>query len=271
MSPARALSRQRLSGRIFRCAPVNVIAALVIFSTVLSPVPAFTCDDTVLALISGRNPADEFSGSLLVMVRDLQKMASAINAYDVEAAGLLMDSIMSGWLGFTVSYRASPPPNWANDPQWDRRITQISDLLGRLRSHFASDRPKASHDMIEGIATQMTLISTRAAGAQEYDPVLEAEWELLNLNPSLPENADMVALQARISSFTATMHALRADVPTEIEDLYSKVYKSIDGFRRISTNSPVANAPVPIRAYSDLLAAFTRMRTSLLAWKAKSR
>ncbi len=221
--------------------------------------PIFACDDTLLTLISGKNPSDEFSAALLSMVRDLKQMASAINAYDVEAASQRMDSAMSGWLDFSNRYRSNPPPGWENDPQWDIRIMQTTDLLGRLRSHFASGRPKASHDMIEGIATQMTLLSTRAAGTPQYEPFLEAEWELLSLNPSLPENADVQAMQSRISSFTATIRALQPSIPREAAIAFSLVEKAIGGLRNTSLAAPRRDAPMPIRAYAELLAAFSQL------------
>lgn len=231
--------------------------------------PLFSCDDTVLALISGRDPSDEFSATLLDMVRNLQKAASAINAFDVQTAEHLMASIMSSWLNFTNRYRAAPPGPWANDPLWETRIIQISDLLGRLRNHFVSGRPGVSHDMIEGIATQMTLISTRAAGVSEFDPVLEAEWELLGLNPSLPENAEAQSLLTRISSFSSTLHALKSSLSKDLEASHARVTTGTDCFRQTSIDAPAPNTPRPIRAYADLMAAFTDMRASLLSSKSR--
>jgi len=232
---------------------------LILLLLIAFPVTACACDDTVLRIISGKNPSDEFSAALLSMVRDLQQMASAINAYDVETASQRMDSAMSGWLDFSSRYRVSPPPGWENNPQWDVRLMQTADLLGRLRNHFTSGRPKASHDMIEGIATQMTLLSTRAAGIRQYEPFLEAEWELLGLNPSLPENARDQEMQTRISSFSATIRALHPSIPPEAGTVYSQVEKAIAGLRNASLASPRRDTPIPIRAYADLLAAFNQL------------
>lgn len=232
-------------------------------------VPLFPCDDTVLALISGRDPSDEFSAALLDMVRNLQKAASAINAFDVQTAEHLMASILSAWLNFTNRYRAAPPGPWANDPLWDTRIIQISDLLGRLRNHFISGRPGASHDMIEGIATQMTLISTRAAGVSEFDPVLEAEWELLGLNPALPENAEVQVLLTRISSFSSPLLTLKSTLPKNLEALYARVTTETDRFHQTCIDAPAPNTPRPIRAYANLMAAFIDMRASLLVSKSR--
>lgn len=248
----------------------NILCALALISAIVAcSAPLFSCDDTVLALISGRDPSDEFSAALLDMVRNLQKAASAINAFDVRTAEHLMASIMAAWLNFTNRYRAAPPAPWANDPLWDSRIIQVSDLLGRLRTHFISGRPGVSHDMIEGIATQMTLISTRAAGVSEFNPVLEAEWELLGLNPALPENAEAQALLTRISSFSSTMHALKATLSQDLESLHTIAITGIGHFRQASTDAPSPNSPRPIRAYANLVAAFTDMRASLLATKTK--
>jgi len=241
------------------------MVVLALANSLVLPIPVYSCDDTILTLISGQNPTDEFSGALLSMVRNLQSMASALTAYDEESARRFMETSMAGWLEFTVRYRSSPPPRWDKDPRWISRIDQVSELLGKLRRHFASGRPQASHDMIEGITTQMTLLGTRATGNEGYDPVLEAEWELLGLNPSLPENAAGTALQARLASFSTT---IRHVVPARHPDLvaaHAAVTKAIVAFRQVCEESSVTNAPRPIRAYAELLAAFTAMRSRLLA------
>ncbi|HOY67430.1 MAG TPA: hypothetical protein PLP29_11105 [Candidatus Ozemobacteraceae bacterium] len=249
---------------------LRFVAAAVLALHLVLPGPSLPCDDTILTLITGQNPADEFTGALLVLVRDLQKMASALTAYDEESARKLMETAMAGWLEFTVRYRPSPPPRWDKDPRWISRIDQISELLGNLRRHFVSGRPQASHDMIEGIATQMTLMGTRATGNEAYDPALEAEWELLGLNPSLPENASCTALLERLAGFSSTIRRLLPSLPQHLAAAHGAVEKRIAEFHQICGSSAGMNTPRPIRAYADLLSDFTTLRSSLWAGKTAS-
>ena len=86
------------------------------------PQAGMACDDTVLMLVSGSNPGDDFSGSLLKMARNLREMATALNAFNVEAAGKSLNNALENWVAFDNRYSQNPPYRWKGDPRWTKRV-----------------------------------------------------------------------------------------------------------------------------------------------------
>lgn len=230
----------------------------------LGVAPVRGCDDTVLMLVSGANPGDEFAGALLKMGQGLRNMASALNAFNIESAQQNLDQVLQSWVSFDNRYSQTPPFRWKGDPRWTQRVKQLTDLLGVVRANFKAQKYKPTHDMLEGVVIQMTLLSTGAAGARDYEPVLEAEWVMNNLNPSLP-GSERVAIESGLSSFTRMVTGLAGSLGSGTSPLLADISSRAALLQTELETASTLATPVQMRLFADLLAAFSRLKGFLWA------
>jgi len=228
----------------------------------VAPLPVSACDDTVLMLVSGANPGDEFTGALLKMAQNLRDMASSLNAFNVESAQQLLNKVLGAWVSFDNRYSQNPPFRWKGDPRWTSRVKRLTDLLGVVRGHFQAGRYKPTHDMLEGVVIQMTLLSTGAVGAKNYEPVLEAEWVVNGLNPSLP-GVERGGLIDGLSSFSVMIGELKGSLGSETIDVLDEIASRSAVLRQELVTSQQLATPLQMRHFADLLNVFTKLKGML--------
>lgn len=247
--------------RLVACGPA-VLLVICFFLPFFGVQTGWACDDTVLMLVSGANPGDEFSGALLKMAQNLREMASALNAFNIESAQQLLNKVLGSWVSFDNRYSQNPPFRWKGDSRWTARVKQLTDLMGVVRGHFQGGRYKPAHDMLEGIVIQMTLLSTGAVGAKDFEPVLEAEWLMNSLNPSLP-GVERMGLIAGLSSFSVAISELKSSLSSGTNVVLDELASRTGSLQKELTTAQQVGTPMQMRFFADLLAGFAKLKGML--------
>ena len=143
----------------------------------------------------------------------------------------------------------------------------MTDLLGVVRGHFQAGRFDPAHDMLEGVVIQMSLLGTGAFGAKHYEPVLEAEWLINMLNPSLP-GIERNALIEGLSSFSVRVEALKTSLASDTLQTLEEMATRTVRLREEFVKTPTMATPTQLKCFADLLANFARLKS--LLWQRPS-
>ncbi len=95
--------------------------------------PLFACDDTLIMLLTAKNPNSEFSKSIRTFMNSLTVLGTALkytpkDSYEPEIEGML-----SAWMEFSKKYMTNPPEEAKNDRQWVSKINNTAKKIGEIR------------------------------------------------------------------------------------------------------------------------------------------
>ncbi|MBR4569984.1 MAG: hypothetical protein IKO19_04880 [Candidatus Riflebacteria bacterium] len=95
--------------------------------------PLFACDDTLVMLLTAKNPTSEFSKSIRNFMNSLTLLGTALkytpkDSYDTEVEGML-----SAWMEFSKKYMTNPPEEAKNDLHWVEKMNDTAKKIGEIR------------------------------------------------------------------------------------------------------------------------------------------
>ncbi|MFZ2958673.1 MAG: hypothetical protein WA705_17425 [Candidatus Ozemobacteraceae bacterium] len=145
----------------------KVLFGLVVSGLVLlSGVPGFSCDVNLVSLITGENPSDAFSLTIIKLASETRALGQAIS--DPDTAKKNMVTLMKTWVEFDNRF-SQTPPEWAKtDSEWNGKIKSVADFIGRINTDLQAGKTEMTHGKVLRLSEQIFhLLDTMPTGERQ--------------------------------------------------------------------------------------------------------
>lgn len=120
--------------------------SLLLITFLISPLQA--CDDTLVMLLTAKNPTSEFSKTIRNFMNSLTVLGSALKYtpkadYDTETK-----AVLEAWLEFSKRYMTNPPEEAKNDRQWREKMSNTAQKIGLIRKLVNNQQYIDAHNNI---------------------------------------------------------------------------------------------------------------------------
>ena len=130
-------------------------AAAFFMLTVAIGNPAFACDDTLVMLLTAKNPSSEFSKTIRNFTSDLAILGQSLKALQKDNYDAEMSKVMDSWLEFSKRYMASPPEEARNDLQWAKKTSDTAKVIGEIRRLTSEKKYREAHNMVLDLSSRI--------------------------------------------------------------------------------------------------------------------
>ena len=112
--------------------------------------PLFACDDTLIMLLTAKNPTSEFSKSIRSFMNSLTVLGTALKYTPKESYDTEIEGMLSAWMEFSKKYMTNPPEEAKNDRQWVEKMNNTAKKIGEIRKQVnTKDFLKAHNNVLE--------------------------------------------------------------------------------------------------------------------------
>ena len=91
------------------------------------------CDDTLVMLLTAKNPTSEFSKSIRAFMNSLTVLGTALKYSPKESYDTEVENMLSAWMEFSKKYMTNPPEEAKNDRLWVEKMGNTAKKIGEIR------------------------------------------------------------------------------------------------------------------------------------------
>lgn len=126
------------------------ILMLLVVCLLLSAGPSIlgACDDTLLLILTAKDPNTEFSRSIREFNRHLGNLGAALLARQETLIPNLLETLMDSWLQFSGTFGLNPPEIAKNDAEWRDKIRRGGETIGLVRRLIREGKLQQAHDEV---------------------------------------------------------------------------------------------------------------------------
>lgn len=110
---------------------------------------------------AGAGEIANFDAQLRAAYADYRMALMQSNLKNREATDKAVAGFESKWTALAERYRKAPPPQFADDPEFETSVAAIFDILARAKTEFARGDLAAGHDTIEAVRIQIDMLEIR--------------------------------------------------------------------------------------------------------------
>lgn len=105
----------------------------------------------ILVSAASAGPIAEFDGAFRLAYADYRTALAVTNAKNVEAGDKAVAAFATKWSALSGRYRASPPPQFAEDAKWGESLDAVTAILVRVKADVAKGDLVAGHNSLEEV------------------------------------------------------------------------------------------------------------------------
>lgn len=130
----------------------NLLYPVLALFCVFASSAVFSCDDTLIVLLTARNPKSEFAKTIRKFNTDLSILGTALkegkkNNYQAE-----LNNVMKSWLDFSKTYMTNPPEEAKNDRNWVKKTSHTAKIIGEIRQDTLKGNYYEAHNKVLGLS-----------------------------------------------------------------------------------------------------------------------
>lgn len=110
---------------------------------------------------AGAGEIASFDAQLRAAYADYRMALMQSNLKNREATDKAMTGFESKWTALLARYRKTPPPQFADDPDFENSVAAIDGILARAKAEFARGDLAAGHDTIEAVRDRIDAMEIR--------------------------------------------------------------------------------------------------------------
>lgn len=235
----------------------NILLLLAISCLIANSI--FACDDTLVMLLTSKNPTSEFSKSIRIFMNSLTVLGTALkytkkNDYDSE-----IKSVLDAWMDFSKKYMTNPPEEAKNDRNWIEKMSKTARKIGEIRKLVNNKNYLVAHN---GVLELSNTIGTffEAVGVTDEKQVFLTTSADLNDLQRLIENQYTNEANEKIVK-------IRQDLDSFIKYLSEEDYSSASNTSNLidSVSYTLANK----ESHQDIDSLVSKLRTSFEELRSK--
>lgn len=177
------------------------LSAIILIYVFLSAIPVFSCDDTLIMLLTSKDPTSEFSKTIRSFNTDLTLLGSSMKAaekinYDAE-----LNKVMDSWLEFSKRYMTNPPKEAKNDLKWIEKMSATSKKIGAIRKLIVANKFYEAHNKVLELSSSIGKFFEGFGISDEKQLFVVTSSNLINLERALLENNKNAAASMTIEIY----------------------------------------------------------------------
>ncbi len=158
-----------------------MIAGLLLVGIFTSPALLLACDDTLVMLLTAKNPASEFSKAIRSFTTSLTNLGSALKSRQKSSFESEMNQVMDSWLEFSQKYMTSPPEEARNDLNWVKKTSDTARYIGEIRKLVSSGQFNEAHDRVLDLSGRIGMFFDAFGVSDEKQLFIKTSTNLTNL------------------------------------------------------------------------------------------
>ena len=219
--------------------------------------PLFACDDTLVMLLTAKNPTSEFSKSIRTFMNSLTVLGTSLKYTPKESYDQEIEGMLSAWMEVSKKYMTNPPEEAKNDRHWVEKMNDTAKKIGEIRRLVNSKEfLKAHNGVLElsntigsffeavGISDEKQVFITVSSDLNDLQRLVESKLyqdskdKLVIIQKDL-DNLKKYTSEEDISSASNTAKLIdsvyqaleKNDSPEEIDLIVSKLRTSFEELR----------------------------------------
>ena len=238
-----------------------VQSILAIILAIASSLPAFACDDTLVMLLTAKNPSSEFSKSIRSFMNSLTVLGTSLkytkkDDYNVEVEGML-----SAWMEFSKKYMTNPPEEAKNDRQWISKMSNTAKKIGEIRKLVNNKQYLDAHNNVLELSNTIGSFFETVGITDEKQVFIETSADLNDLQRFVINNSYQEA-QEKLNKIKEDLNSFKKYITEEDYSSASNTANLIDSVSLALNNKEL---PLSIDAtISKLRTSFEELRSRIL-------
>ena len=124
------------------------IIAIFMLALLFVSSPITACDDTLVMLLTAKNPTSEFSKTIRSFMNSLTQLGSALKYTKKDDYSQETNSVLEAWLDFSKKYMTNPPEEAKNDRQWQEKMGATAKKIGDIRKQVNAGLYMDAHNNV---------------------------------------------------------------------------------------------------------------------------
>lgn len=142
----------------------KITSLLVISITLIMANSLFACDDTLVMLLTEKNPTSEFSKSVRNFMNSLTLLGTTLKFTPKEDYSTELNGVLNSWMEFSKKYMTNPPEEAKNDSEWINKMTSIAKKIGSIRKLINSKQTMEAHNSILDLSNTVGTLFENSIG-----------------------------------------------------------------------------------------------------------
>ena len=147
-------------------------------------------------------PVSDFEAAFRGLYGNYRTALFATNSGDAAKSVKAMGAFDASWSAMMAEYGTTPPPHYADDPEWGATLASVQARLAAASTEVAAGKLPAAHEALEGIRDDIgdlhdrNMIETFSDRMNAYHAAME---EVLAIDPATG-HLDFSSFQGRSSA-----------------------------------------------------------------------
>lgn len=218
-----------------------LLLAFIVYSS-----PGFGCDDTLVMLLTAKNPNSEFSQAIRKVATSLTHLGAMLKAEMKTDYDLEMQAVMQAWLDFTTRYMTNPPEEAKTDRNWAEKTRRTSEAIGNIRRLVQDKKFQQAHDLVLELSSHIGEFFEAVGVSPEKKLFIETSANLAILEQKIlsgnrePALASVASLAANLQNFHAILPEVASSTAMKLEEKLVKIKSSIADSQNLPEIDPEA-------------------------------
>lgn len=121
---------------------------ILLTASLLVSAPVYSCDDTLVMLLTAKNPTSEFSKTIRSFMNSMTVLGTALKYTPKEDYSTEVNGALDAWLEFSKKYMTNPPEEAKNDKQWREKMSLTARKIGEIRKLVNNKQYLEAHNNV---------------------------------------------------------------------------------------------------------------------------
>jgi uncharacterized membrane protein len=182
----------------------------------LTPKVGNTCDDTLVMLLTAKNPTSEFSKVIRSFTTNLTELGLALKYGNKTDYKDELENVMNSWLDFTTRYMTNPPEEARNDINWIDKMHQTSRAIGSIRKLVKKGEYLKAHNNVLELSGRIGMFFEAVGISDEKQLFIETSRNVTVLEQMALSNEKEKALIS-VASLSLNLKQFSPLIPEEAQ------------------------------------------------------
>ncbi|MFZ5950307.1 MAG: hypothetical protein ACOYXC_06360 [Candidatus Rifleibacteriota bacterium] len=227
----------------------------------LFPVSLTACDDTLVMLLTAKNPNSEFSKSIRKVATYLSNLGATLKAGMKKDYSVEMKNVMDAWLEFTMKYMTNPPEEARGDKNWAEKTRKTSEVIGQIRKMIENGERLKAHDRVLELSSEIGKFFEAVGITPEKQLFIETSANLTILEQKILADDKAASLKS-MASLTANLAEFKQIIPEVASQTAIQLGEKMQALKQMIEISSRTTALDP--ASVELRTMFDELRSHVL-------
>ena len=180
--------------------------------------PVIACDDTLVMLLTDKNPTSEFSKSIRSFMNSLTVLGSSLKYNPKDDYESELEGVLNSWLEFSKKYMTNPPEEAKNDQNWVAKMSSTARKIGEIRKLVNNKKYLDAHNNVLELSNTIGTFFEAAGLSKEKQVFLATSADINDLQ-RLAESKSNLEFSEKINKLKADLEEFKKYI--KVEDDFS--------------------------------------------------